>query len=73
MFLSIYVIRISLSFNLRKMLISWRIKFKMFVLIVISRKVAETQSLKLTFEIVIEFELDYLLNNTNSFATTSVI
>lgn len=55
------------------MLISWRIKFKMFVLIVISRKVAETQSLKLTFEIVIEFELDYLLNNTNSFATTSVI
>jgi len=47
----------------------------MFMSIVMSRKVAETQSLKLTFEIVIEFELelDYLLNNTNSLATTSVI
>ena len=45
----------------------------MFVLIVMSRKVAETQNLKLTFEIVIEFEIDYLLNKTNSFATTSVM
>jgi hypothetical protein len=45
----------------------------MFVLIVISRKVAETQNLKLTFEIVLEFELAYLLNKTNSLATTSVI
>lgn len=45
----------------------------MFVLIIISRKVAETQNLKLTFEIVIDFEIDYLLNNTNSLATTSVI
>ena len=45
----------------------------MFVLIVIARKVAETQNLKLTFEIVLEFELDYLLNKTNSLATTSVM
>jgi hypothetical protein len=45
----------------------------MFVLIVMSRKVAETENLKLTFEIVIEFEIDYLLNKTNSFATTSVM
>lgn len=45
----------------------------MFVLIVMSRKVAETQNLKLTFEIVIEFEIDYLFNKTNSLATTSVI
>jgi hypothetical protein len=45
----------------------------MFMLIVMSRKVAETQSLKLTFEIVIDFEIDYLFNNTNSLATTSVI
>ena len=27
----------------------------------------------LNFEIVIEFEIDYLFNKTNSFATTSVI
>ena len=45
----------------------------MFVLIVMSRKVAETENLKLTFEIVIDFEIDYLLNKTNSFATTSVM
>ena len=48
-------------------------KYLMFVLIIISRKVAETQNLKLTFEIVIDFEIDYLLNNTNSLATTSVM
>ena len=45
----------------------------MFVLIVMSRKVAETENLKLTFEIEIEFEIDYLFNKTNSFATTSVM
>ena len=49
----------------------------MFVLIEMSRRVAETENLKLTFEIVIdfeiEFELAYLLNKTNSFATTSVM
>lgn len=49
----------------------------MFVLFVMSHKVAETENLKLILEIVrsfgIEFEIDYLLNNTNSLATTSVI
>lgn len=52
-------------------------KYLMFVLIVMSRKVAETENLKLILEIVrsfgIDFELAYLLNKTNSFATTSVM
>ena len=45
----------------------------MFVLIEMSRKVAETQNLKLIFEFDFVLELDYLFNNTNSLTITSVI
>jgi hypothetical protein len=45
----------------------------MFMLIVMSCKDAETQNLKLIFEIDLVLELHYLFNNTNSLATTSVI